>query len=87
MTNTNPTLQEQARSAIAYADFRDSWPIGVRQTLTRAVLTEGELPAYAVRTVERALRTAAAIEKRLNRDIEVGEASLTHAQRKARKVA
>ena len=87
MTNTNTTLQEQARSTVANADFRQCWPIGVRQTLVKAVLTEGELPAYAVPTVERALRVAAAIEKRMARDIEVGESKLTHAQRKARKVA
>jgi hypothetical protein len=83
MTDTT-TLQQQARLAIANADFRQCWPVDVRQNLVRAAMTEGELPPYAVRTVERALRVAAAIEKRLGRDIEVGEANLTHAQRKAR---
>lgn len=82
MTNNN-SLQGQARSAIADADFRQCWPIDVRQTLVKAARTEGEMPAFAVRSVERALRTAAAIEKRLSRDIEAGEANLTHAQRKA----
>lgn len=82
MTNTN-SLQEQARSAIAHADFRQCWPLDVRKTLVRATLTEGDLPAYAVGIVTRALRVAQAIEKRMARDIEVGEANLTHAQRKA----
>lgn len=83
MTNTN-TLQDQARAAIAGANFRQVWPIDVRQTLVRAVKTEGDMPPFAIGPVTRALRVAAAIEKRLGRDIEVGEASLTHAQRKAR---
>jgi hypothetical protein len=82
MTNST-TYQDQARRAIADADFRQCWPVNVRQTLVRAAFTEGELPAYAIRQVENALRIAAAIEKRLGRDIEVGEANLTHAQRKA----
>lgn len=80
---SNTSLQEQARSLIANADFRVAWPIDVRQTLVKAVLTEGEMPVFAVRTVERAIRTAQAIEKNLARDIEQGEANLTHAQRKA----
>lgn len=78
------TYQDQARRAIADADFRQCWPVDVRQTLVKAALTEGELPAYAIRPVERALRVAAAVEKRLGRDIEVGEANLTHAQKQAR---
>jgi hypothetical protein len=81
---TNPTnFQALAATAIADADFRQAWPIEVRRTLVRAAQTEGDFPAYAVRSTERALRVAAAIEKRLARDIEVGEANLTHAQRKA----
>lgn len=82
MTNST-TFQALAADAIANADFRQCWPIDVRQTLVRAAQTEGEFPAYAVRSTERALRVAAAVEKRLGRDIEVGEANLTHAQRKA----
>jgi len=82
MTNTT-TLQDQARTTIADADFRQCWPIDVRQALVRAAKTEGTLPAYAERPVTRALRVAAAVEKRLGRDIEIGEANLTHAQRKA----
>lgn len=82
MTNNN-SLQDQARLAIADADFRQVWPIDVRKALVKAALTEGELPAFAVGLVTRSLRTAAAIEKRLARDIEAGEANLTHAQRKA----
>jgi hypothetical protein len=83
MTNNN-SLQEQARSAIAHADFRQCWPVDVRKALVKAALTEGEMPAFAVGLVTRSLRTAQAIEKRMGRDIEAGEANLTHAQRKAR---
>lgn len=82
MTNNN-SLQDQARLVIASADFRQAWPVDVRKTLIKAVYTEGDMPTFAIRTVERAIRTAQAIEKRLARDIEAGEANLTHAQRKA----
>jgi hypothetical protein len=54
MTNST-TYQDQARRAIADADFRQCWPVNVRQTLVRAAFTEGELPAYAIRQVENAL--------------------------------
>lgn len=82
MTN-NTSLQDQARLAIASADFRQCWPIDVRKALVKAAQHEGDIPAFAVGLVTRSLREAAAIEKRLTRDIEAGEANLTHAQRKA----
>lgn len=83
MLRSNPmTLQTEATNAIANAEFREFWPIEVRKTLVRAANTEGEMPLYAVKMVERALRDARNIERRMARDIEVGEASLSQAQRK-----
>lgn len=79
MTNNN--LRQSAIDTIAGADFRHTWPIDVRRTLVDAAKTEGEIPAYAVRQVERALRVAQAIEKRLSRDIEIGEGNLSHADK------
>jgi len=82
MTNNN-SLQDQARNTIVEADFRLAWPVDVRKTLVKAAMTPGEMPPFAVGLVTRALRTAERIEKNLARDIEQGEANLTHAQRKA----
>lgn len=81
MTDNNH-LQADAIACIRGADFREAWPIDVRKALVRAAQTEDEFPAYAVRLTERALRTAHAIERRMARDIEVGEASLSHAERR-----
>lgn len=87
MTTTNTTdLRIAAAQAIADADFRQAWPIDVRMTLVKAAKTEGEIPQYAERIVRNALRAAERIERKLARDIEVGEANLTHAQKQARKV-
>lgn len=76
------TLSDQAVEMIQDADFREFWPIEVRKTLTRAANTEGEFPPYAVRLTRNALRDARRIESKMNRDIEVGEASLSQSQRK-----
>lgn len=76
-------LQQDAANVIAHADFRDFWPLKTRLVLVRAAQTEGEFPPYAVRDVERALRDARGIERRMAKDIAVGEANLSQAQRKA----
>lgn len=76
-------MVQDAIDTIGHADFRDQWPLEVRKDLARAALHEGDWPPYAVARVERALRTAKAIERRLNKDIVVGEAGLSHAERKA----
>lgn len=75
-------LQKEAAVVIGTAEFRDAWPIEVRKALVRAAQTEGEFPAYAVRGVERALRDARNIERRMAKDIEVGEAALSQADRR-----
>jgi hypothetical protein len=80
-------LRREAAQVIADADFRSAWPIEVRRVLVRAANTEGDflsgVPLYAVKEVAWALRTARDIERRMAKDIAVGEASLSHAQRKA----
>lgn len=84
MTNTmnTATLADEAADTIRNAEFRQCWPIEVRKALVKAAKTTGDFPPFAVRTTERALRTAQAIEKRLARDIEVGERNLTQQQRR-----
>lgn len=85
---THPAnLQHDAIETIRSADFREFWPIEVRKALVRAAKTEGEFPVYAIREVERALRTARSIEHRMSRDIEVGEAALSQADRRRLAVA
>lgn len=74
---------KEAADVIASAEFRDFWPRNVRKTLVRAAQTEGEFPPYAVRDTERALRAARNLERKMAKDIEIGEKSLTQAQRKA----
>jgi len=76
------TLQEQAAQVVGTADFRSFWPLEVRLTLVRAAKTEGEMPAYAVRVVERALRDARGIERRMAKDIEAGEATLSQVDKR-----
>lgn len=76
------SLQSQAAEVVGNAEFRDFWPFNVRRTLARAALTEGEIPPYAVRDVEKSLRAARGIERRMTKDIEVGEASLSQADRR-----
>lgn len=76
------SLQQDAAEVVANADFREFWPFNVRRTLARAALTEGEIPPYAVRDVTKALRAARNLERRMAKDIEVGEAALTQADRK-----
>ncbi len=77
-----PNFQRDAADCIATAEFRAAWPWNVRKTLVRAAQTEGEFPPYAVRDVERALRAARGIERRMAKDIAVGEASLSQADKK-----
>lgn len=81
MTRTD-LLQQDAARAIGDADFRSAWPIEVRKALVRAAKTEGEFPPYAVRETRWALKAAADVERRMRRDIEVGEAALSHADRR-----
>lgn len=76
------TLQQDAIEAIQTADFRDMWPIKVRQSLVRAAKTEGEFPPYAVSETVWALRTARSIESRMNRGIDAGVATLSQAQKR-----
>jgi hypothetical protein len=80
-------LQQAAITAIAGADFREFWPIEVRKTLVRAAKHEGEFPPYAEKMTRWALKDAAAIERRMAKDIEVGEAALSHAERRRLAVA
>lgn len=79
---THTTLAQQAAEAIQEADFREFWPIKVRKALVRAAQTEGQFPLYAERETRWALKAASAIEFRMNKDIVVGEASLSHAERR-----
>lgn len=83
MTN----YQQAAVDAYDRADFFAFYPDDVRAIIERAALTEGEMPAYAIREVEWALRTAKAVESRYSRDIEVGEAALSQADRRRLAVA
>lgn len=75
-------LRGAAIEAIQEADFRSFWPVETRKDLVRAAKTEGEFYPYAVRIVERALRDARNIERRMAKDIEAGEAVLSQADRK-----
>lgn len=75
--------QKEALALYTTADFRDFWPTDVRLAVARAANTDGDLPPYAVRIVERALRDARGVERRMAKDIAIGEASLSQAQRKA----
>lgn len=81
MTENN-TLQSEAVTTIANADFRLAWPIEVRLALVKAARTEGEFPEYAVKETKWALKEARRIETKCARDIEQGEATLSHTQRK-----
>lgn len=75
-------LQAEATLAIQTADFREFWPINVRKALVRAAKHEGDFPPFAARATEKALRVATAIERRMARDIEAGEAALSQADRR-----
>lgn len=79
---SNTHLKSSAVETIANAEFRQAWPIEVRKALVRATKQEGEFPAYADKHVRWALAQARDIERRMARDIEVGEKSLSHAERK-----
>jgi hypothetical protein len=79
---TTNTLQIQARDAIAFAEFREAWPIEVRRILVKAVRTEGDMPAFAVKEVQWALKEARRIESKFAKDIEAGERTLSHAERR-----
>lgn len=81
MRNTT-NLQRDATEAIQDADFREFWPIKVRKALVRAAQTEGVFPPYAVQEAQWALRAAAAIEVRMNRDIAKGEGVLSQADKR-----
>lgn len=81
MTRTT-NLRQDATWAIQDADFRAFWPIEVRKALVRAAQTEGEFPPYAVRETRWALKAADAVERRMNRDIEVGVAALSQADKR-----
>lgn len=77
------SLIDQAKKAIVTADFRDSWPLDARRILVKAAKTTGDdVPPFARREVTWALKTTRAIEKRLLKDIEKGEASLPVNRRK-----
>lgn len=76
------TLQQEATNAIANAEFRQAWPIEARRVLVRAAKTEGEFPAFAVKEVRWALKAVKAVEDKCARDIEQGERSLSHAERR-----
>lgn len=79
---TETNLQSQALTTIANAEFRQAWPIEVRRVLVKAVRTEGEMPAYAVTQVRWALKEARNIERRFAKDIEAGERTMSHAERR-----
>lgn len=81
-TVSHMTLQQDAKDTITSAEFRSAWPIGVRKALVRAAQTEGEFPIYAEREVRWALREARNIERRMNKDIIVGEAGLSQADKR-----
>lgn len=78
------SLTDDAIQVIQTADFREFWPIEVRKDLVRAAQHNAgtPLPPYAVERVTRALRTARGIERRMAKDIAVGEASLSQADKK-----
>lgn len=71
--STTDFVSEAART-IRDAQFRVAWPLDVRKTLVKAANTEGDLPPFAVKQVEWALRTARAIERRMAADIRKAEA-------------
>ena len=69
MTTTTTDLREQAAETIAAAEFRSLWPIEVRRNLVRAAQTEGDLPPYAVKATEWALRKARNVERHFDRQV------------------
>lgn len=76
------TLQDEARTLIRDADFVKAWPAEVKAVLAKTLQTEGEVPAYAVREVQRALAEARRIERKCAKDIEQGEKTLSHAEKR-----
>lgn len=81
MTTSN-TLQEQARNVVREADFVPAWPAEVKAVLVKALCTTGDLPLYAEKEVRWAIKEAQRIERKCEKDIAVGEASLSHSQRR-----
>lgn len=79
---TTTTLQSEARSLIRDADFVKAWPAEVKQVLATALRTEGDLPLYAVKEVRWALKEAQRIERKCAKDIEAGERTLSHAEKR-----
>lgn len=80
-------LALEARETIAHAEFRSAWPIDARRILVKAARTEGDsVPAFAEREVRWALKTAKSIERRMSKDVEVGE-SLLPRNRRVREIA
>lgn len=86
MTTTD-VLADLAAWAIQGAEFRSAWPVEVRKALVRAAQTEGPFPPYAERETRWALREAKAVEQRLAKQVEAGEAALSHAERRRLAVA
>lgn len=82
--NNSDNLQQRAADTIVEGEFRQCWPTDVRKALVKAAKTEGDFPPFAVKVTERAIRDAQAIERRLSRDIEVGERSLTAKQKRVK---
>ena len=76
------TLQSEARSVVHDAEFIPAWPAEVKAVFVKALQTKGELPAYAEKEVRWAMKEAQRIERKCAKDIEVGEASLSHAERR-----
>jgi hypothetical protein len=81
---TDNTIQAQARAIVRDADFVQAWPAEVKAILVKALRTEGEFPGYAVKEVRWAMKEAQRIERKCVKDIEQGEKSLTHAEKRAR---
>lgn len=79
---TSNTLQSDAINMIATAEFRAAWPIEVRRVLVKAAKTEGEFPTYAEKEVRWALKSARDVENKCSRDIEAGERTLSHAEKR-----
>lgn len=85
VVNTDP-LAIEARKLIREADFTRAWPADVKAALGRAIRTEGTLPPFAAKEVRWALKVARAVERRMNKDIEMGMRNLTQQQRRDLKV-
>ncbi len=80
-------LQAEAVKAIQSADFRDFWPLDVRKAVVRAAQHDGDFPPFGEKEARWALKEARSIEQRFSRDVAVGEATLSQAQRRNLAVA